>query len=178
MSAVIPSHPTGAVPSATKGWSISVLVLSVLFLLSIVPNLFQWHKSYTMMGSEAPFWAVLMLVDVAISAAFVLESIAVLKGSETAREVMSYTAAAAIVAVLLGFGLSFCLHNDAHFASAMMSQMISDASTRGQQMTPAQAQQFVDIATASMFYGGLFIGVIQLVYCSLLYRHMSKEPTE
>jgi hypothetical protein len=176
MSTTIPAAQPGTVAPASRGWAISALILSIVCLIMYVPSLFKWHDQMALMGTLGPFWATLAILDTAITVAFFITSIGVLKGSDTSREMLSYAAAAAIVATLLGFGLSFCMHNDPHFASTMTSTIDASMRSKGQSVPTAQVQQIVSITLASMFYGGLFVGAIQLIYCVLLYRHMSREP--
>jgi uncharacterized membrane protein YoaK (UPF0700 family) len=151
-------------------------VLSIICLLMYVLNLFKWHDNYALMGSLGPCWVVLFIVNTAITIAFLVGSIGVLKGSESAREMLSYAAAAGIVATLLSLGFSFSLHGNSHYAAALASTIAAKAGAAGKTMQAAQVQQIVGITVAFTFVTGLFVGFIQLVYCSLLYRHMSKDP--
>jgi hypothetical protein len=161
-------------PTSTRRWAISALVLSIITLLMTTPALFQIRKEAPLYGNKEALHLILMFAGILTAVAFLVGSIALLKGGEWARESLAYTSAVAIVLTVLGAAMLVSLVQDPDYSSAMLAAM-------GKSSTPGaadMAQKMIPTIIAATFWAGMVTSVIQIVYCALLYRHMSADPAD
>jgi hypothetical protein len=165
----------GYVPPVTRRWAVTTLVLAIILLLMSIPSFFKWHDTVAMLGSKAPFDMMLQVVMALTTIAFIISSIATLKGLEWGREMMSMVSAVAIVETLLGVGLQWSLKNDPHWTNALAASMMKNSAST---MSASDLPRIAGMVVMVTFIMSVVMGVVQIVYCAMLYRHMSAEPAD
>jgi hypothetical protein len=153
------------IPPKTRQWATSALVLGIIFFLFSIPNFFNYQKSVTMFGAKANISMIITAVDALIALVFIAAAAGVLKGNSWGREGLTYASAAGIVTTVLGSVWSWIMTHDPAFLNAFNNP-------RNGPSMPGLAS-IVVTATAILT---IVVGIVQIVYCFCLYRHMSAEP--
>jgi hypothetical protein len=168
-----PTSPN-PMPPVTRNWAMSALILSILTLLLTLPNLFQVKTTILLMGSKAPLYMCSMIVSLLTTIAFITTSAATLQGRTWGREGLSYTALMAILVTIFGCVLTWTTINDPHYMTAMMTMMAARQPNGG--LPPSAMQGMVTMIVKGTLWAAGIMGAVQIVYCGLLYKHMSAEP--
>jgi hypothetical protein len=154
----------------TRQWATSAVVLGAIYFLMDLQGLFNSHKSFAMFGNKAWISLTMIAIDQILALIFIVGGVAVLKGRTWGRESLTYVSAAAIVMTILSSTWGWITFHDPAFLAGMNGATGASAGT-----LPAN---FIGIMMTVMMVSTIVFGLIQIVYCALLYRHMSAEPVE
>ncbi|MGO8670656.1 MAG: hypothetical protein ACLQVD_04735 [Capsulimonadaceae bacterium] len=159
----------------TRTWATVTLVLSALTLVSCLYGFTQIPRSMALDGSRAPLQLILAIAKLVAAIAFLAGSIGVLGARSWGRETLAYTAAAAVVIVVLSTAFQITEFTDPRYATALQTSTAAGMAgnpNAGSVNLPSLIGMMLKIMLWSTAIGG----IIQIAYCIFLYRHMSADP--
>lgn len=166
--------PNMYVPAATRQWATSALILAIIYFLFSVPSIFQMPKTLALMGSKSALYIISLVLNWITCISFVVTSAATIQARSWGREALSYTAAFAIVVSVFGCILGLSTLHDPHYQAAMLNLMTARQASGASLPASTAVSMMGWIMTLTVWVTVIGV-IIQVVYCGLLYRHMSQD---